>query len=104
MFMYDLGALYGEELSTPSKDEQRFGNILQEKGRNDLADLALQKLCFRVDECIATDPFNEQDFISLFAGWWKAAKGVDTFDWGAWRREALEKYGDGVGVKESTQG
>ncbi|KAK2751868.1 hypothetical protein FQN54_008540 [Arachnomyces sp. PD_36] len=96
IFMYDLSELYDEGLSTPSADEKRFAAALREKGGDELAGLAAQKRFFRLDQCIETDPFNREDFLLLFAGWWKDVKGVETFDWDAWRKDALEKYGDGV--------
>jgi len=97
LLMYDLGELYQEGLSTPSEDERRFARILREdKGRDDLALLAAQKMNFRFEQCIETDPHEWETFLQLFAGWSKAVTGMTTFDWDSWRKEALNKYGDGA--------
>lgn len=94
MLIYDLGELYNG-LSTPSEDEARFAKIIrEEKGEEDLARMVAQKLHFRVDLLLETDPSND-DFRGLFGGWWKLANCVETFDWDSWRKEALELYGDG---------
>lgn len=94
LFMYDIAELYDEDLSTPSAEEQRFGRILREKGKDELAKLAVQKNFFRVDQCVCTDPSTREQFNQMFSGWWKQVMGVEQFDWEAWKREALEKYGD----------
>lgn len=93
LFMYDLTELYDKGLSTPSIEEERFGKILREKGRDELAELAVQKKYFRLDQCVGSDPSFQEQFKQLFAGWWKGVKGVEEFDWEAWRKDALEKYG-----------
>ncbi|KAF8250678.1 hypothetical protein K440DRAFT_639182 [Wilcoxina mikolae CBS 423.85] len=93
LLMYNLRELYHEEIYTPSEDENLFAQILRENGRDDLATLAAQKMDFRVDQCIETDP-HDPNFRKLFPGWWKAVKGVETFYWDCWYKEALEMYGD----------
>jgi hypothetical protein len=56
LLMYDLGELYGGS-SYPSKDESRFGSILrEEKDDMDLAAIAEQKLHFRIESLLDTDP------------------------------------------------
>lgn len=96
LFLYDLGELYEQGLSTPSEDEKRLSKILrEEKGAVELSALVEKKLHFRVDQIIETDPWEGEMFKSLFGGWWKAAHGVETFDWDTWYKEALDKYGDG---------
>lgn len=96
LLMYDLGELYDQGLSTPSEDEKRFAGIIQEETKShELSALAAQKLHFRVDQVIETHPEDRESFASVFSGWWKAATGEQAFDWDTWRREALEKYGDG---------
>jgi hypothetical protein len=95
LLLYDLGEFYNEGLSTPSKDEECFSNILSEKGAHGLSALAAQKLHFRVDQVIETDPWDRDNFISVFSGWWKVSKGVEVFEWDTWNKQALEQYGDG---------
>ncbi|KAJ2906478.1 hypothetical protein MKZ38_001459 [Zalerion maritima] len=96
LLMYNLGELYHEGLSTPSENEKRFAKILQEETKShELSALAAQKLHFRVDQVIETNPEDRKHFASVFSGWWKAATGEQAFDWDTWHREALGKYGDG---------
>lgn len=96
LLMYHLGELYHKGLSTPSEDEKRFAKILgEENGAVDLSVLAAQKLYFRLDLVLETDPLEREDFVGLFSGWWKAANKENFFDWDTWREQALEKYGDG---------
>ncbi|RDL39399.1 Uncharacterized protein BP5553_03739 [Venustampulla echinocandica] len=96
LLLYNLGELYHEGLSTPSEDERRLSKILREEKRAvELSTLAEQKPNFRVDQVIETDPWDRQNFVRLFSGWWKATNGVETFDWDAWYKQALDKYGDG---------
>ncbi|KAI9835817.1 MAG: hypothetical protein M1837_003589 [Sclerophora amabilis] len=95
LLMYDLGELYNECLSTPSSDEQRFARILREgKERDDLAACAVRKVHFRLEQCIETDP-HDPNFASIFEGWWRLAKSVETFEWDAWWKDAVDRYGDG---------
>jgi hypothetical protein len=90
-----LGELYHEGLSTPSEDEKRLSKILREKKEAiELSALTEQKLHFRVDQIIETDPWDWQNFVNLFSGWWKVTNGLETFDW-TWYKQALDKYGDG---------
>ncbi|KAI9752046.1 MAG: hypothetical protein M4579_005774 [Chaenotheca gracillima] len=102
LLMYDLGDVYDECVSTPSLDEQRFVQILSdEKGRHDIAACAVRKFYFRLEQCIETDP-HDPNFTSVFEGWWRLVKGVGTFEWGAWRKDALNEYGDpGLGGVQS---
>jgi len=94
--LYNLSELYHKGLSTPSDDEKRFSEILRkEKGADKLSILAEQKLHFRVDQVIETDPWDRQNFVRLFSGWSKASNGMETFDWDTWYKQALDKYGDG---------
>jgi hypothetical protein len=96
LLLYNLGELYLKGLSTPSADEKRLSKILrEEKGAVELSELAEQKLHFRVDQVIETDPWDRQNFVRLFSGWWKVTNGVETFDWDTWYKQALDKYGDG---------
>lgn len=96
LLMYNLGELYHQGLSTPSEDEKRFAEILQEETKShELSALAAQKLHFRVEQVVETNPEDGKNFARVFSGWWKAATGEQAFDWDTWRREALEKYGDG---------
>jgi hypothetical protein len=96
ILMYDLGELYDQGLSTPSKDENRFCDILLNTYKPEgLLKLAVQKLHFRVDQIIDTEPWDSPTFIDVVGGWWKATKGIDVFGWDTWYKEALEKYGDG---------
>lgn len=96
LLFYNLRELYHEGLSTPSEDERRFSQILQnDKGAVELSAIARQKSHFRVDQVIETEPWNRPTFVNLFSGWWKAANGVETFDWDVWYKHALEKYGNG---------
>ncbi|KAI1864460.1 uncharacterized protein JN550_009017 [Neoarthrinium moseri] len=96
LLLYDLGELYDKGLSTPSEGEERFARILQEENESyQLSALVAQKLHFRVDQVIETNPEDREHFIRVFGGWWKAATGEQVFDWDMWYREALEKYGDG---------
>jgi len=95
LLLYNLGELYHKGLSTPSEDEKRLSKILREKGAVELSALAEQKLYFRVDQVIETDPWDRQNFVRLFSGWWKVANGLETFDWDTWYEQALDKYGDG---------
>jgi hypothetical protein len=69
--------------------------LREEKGAVELSELAEQKLHFRVDQVIETDPWDRQNFVRLFSGWWKVTNGVETFDWDTWYKQALDKYGDG---------
>lgn len=96
--MYHLGELYDEGLSTPCEDEQRLTRILQEKGAVNLSILAAQKLYFRVDMVLKTNPNHREDLVGTFQ-WvvegWKVANRMETFDWDTWRKQALDKYGDG---------
>lgn len=102
LLLYDLGELYGEGLSTPSEEEKRFSKILrEEKGAVELSALAEKKLHFRVEQVIEADPWEREQFESLFSGWWKATNGVETFDWDTWYKKALDMYGDG-GFKNQT--
>uniref|UniRef100_A0A0B7JYV9 Aminoglycoside phosphotransferase domain-containing protein n=1 Tax=Bionectria ochroleuca TaxID=29856 RepID=A0A0B7JYV9_BIOOC len=102
LLLYNLGELYHQGLSTPSKDEKRLAKILQEETKSDeLSALVAQKLHFRVDQVIETNPENGKNFTRVFSGWWKAAAGEQTFDWDTWYRNALDKYGDG-GLTPST--
>lgn len=88
--------LYNNSLSTPSEDENRFSKILREEQRAvELSTLAEQKLHFRVNQLIETGPWDRQNFMRLFSGWWKLTNGVESFDWDTWYKQALEKYGDG---------
>lgn len=96
LFMYDLTELYDEGLSTPSVEEARFGKVLREKGEDELAGFAVQKMFFRLDQCVDTDPLVRDQFEELFAGWWMGVKGVGGFDWEDWRKDSLGKYGDGI--------
>lgn len=94
--LYNLGELYHKGLPTPSEDEKRLSKILrEEKGAAELSALAEQKLHFRVAQVIGTDPWDRQNFVSLFSGWWKVTNGVETFHWDTWYKQALDKYGDG---------
>ena len=96
LLMYNLSELYHKCLSTPSEDEQRFSRILwEEKGTIELSVLADQKLHFRVDQVIETDPWDRENFVRVFSGWSKATNGLETFDWDTWYKQALAKYGDG---------
>ncbi|KAH9904425.1 hypothetical protein F4778DRAFT_732416 [Xylariomycetidae sp. FL2044] len=96
LLLYDLGEFYDDGLSTPSGEEKLFAKILRdEKGAIDLAALAEQKLHFRVDQVIEADPWRRDNFDSVFSGWWRAAHGVDKFDWDTWYKKALDRYGDG---------
>jgi hypothetical protein len=96
LLFYNLSEVYGEGLSTPSEDEKHFARILQDETQShELSTLAAQKLHFRVDQVIETDPEDQENFTSVFSGWWKAAKGKQNFDWDTWYRGALEKYDDG---------
>lgn len=96
LLLYNLGELYHKGLSTPSENEKRLSKILrEEKGAVELAILAGQKLHFRVDQVIETDPWDRQNFVRVFSGWWKVANGVETFDWDMWYKQAQDKYGDG---------
>jgi len=80
LLMYNLGELYHKGLSTPSEDEKCFSKILrEEKGAVELSTLAEQKLHFRVDQVIETDPWDRKNFVRLFSGWWKVTNGVETF-------------------------
>ncbi|KAI9875352.1 MAG: hypothetical protein M1830_008587 [Pleopsidium flavum] len=98
LLMYNLGEFYQEGLSTPSKDERRFARILrEEKGRDDLARLTAQKMIFRFEQCIETDPHEWETFLQLFTGWWKAVTKIPAFDWDSWRMEALESFAQGGG-------
>lgn len=96
LLLYNLSELYHKGLSTPSEDEKRLSKILrEEKGAVELSTLAEQKLHFRIDQVIETDPWDRQNFVRLFSGWWKVTKAVETFDWDTWYKHALDKYGDG---------
>ncbi|KAG5801501.1 hypothetical protein H9Q74_000384 [Fusarium xylarioides] len=96
LLLYNLGELYHEGLSTPSEDEKRLAKILQEETKSDeLSALVAQKLHFRVDQVIETNPEDGENFTRVFSGWWKAATGEQAFDWDMWYRNALDKYGDG---------
>ncbi|KAF4634554.1 hypothetical protein G7Y89_g3551 [Cudoniella acicularis] len=91
LLLYNLGELYHKGLSTPSEDEKRLSKILrEEKGAVGLSVLAEQKLHFRVDQVIETDPWDRQNFMRLFGGWWKVTNGVETFDWDTWYKQALD--------------
>jgi hypothetical protein len=80
--MYNLGELYHEGLSTPSEDEERLSKILREENAAvELSALAEQKLYFRVDQVIETDPWDRQNFVRLSAGGgtslgWKHSAGI----------------------------
>ncbi|CAI6092104.1 unnamed protein product [Clonostachys chloroleuca] len=51
LLLYNLGELYHEGLSTPSEDEKRLAEILQEETKShELSALVAQKLHFRVDQ------------------------------------------------------
>jgi hypothetical protein len=94
--MYNLGGLDDEGLSTPSEDEKRLSKILrEEKGVVELSASAEQKLHFRVDQVIETDPWDRQNFEGLFSGWWKVTSVLETFDWDTCYKKALYRYGDG---------
>ncbi|KAI1174119.1 hypothetical protein F4777DRAFT_555322 [Nemania sp. FL0916] len=98
LLLYDLGELYHEGLSTPSEDEKRLATILREETEtksDELSAWVAQKLHFRVDQVIETNPEAGENFTRVFGGWWKAAMGEQAFDWDVWYRNALEKYGDG---------
>ena len=96
LLLYNLGELYHEGLSTPSEDEKRLSKILrEEKGAVELSASAEQKLHFRVDQVIETDPWDRRNFVSLFSGRWKVTNGVETFHWDTWYKQAFDKYGDG---------
>ncbi|KAF4996594.1 hypothetical protein FDECE_12363 [Fusarium decemcellulare] len=96
LLLYNLGELYHEGLSTPSEDEKRLAKILQEETKSDeLSALVAQKLHFRVDQVIETNPEDGKNFTRVFSGWWKAATGEQAFNWDMWYRNALDKYGDG---------
>jgi len=96
LLLYNLGELYHEGLSTPSEDEKRLSKILrEEKGAVELSASAEQKLHFRVDQVIETDPWDRRNFVSLFSGRWKVTNGGETFDWDTWYKQALDKYDDG---------
>jgi len=95
LLMNDLNLQMKEGLSVPSDDELRFSRILRDSnGRDDLAVLAAQKLVLAFEQCIETEP-HHWTFVPTFAAWWRAITGTDSFDWDTWRKEALEKYGDG---------
>lgn len=96
LLLYNLGELYHKGLSTPSEDEKRLSKILrEEKGAVKLSALAEQKLHFRVDQVIETEPWDRQNFVRVFSGWWKVNNGAETFDWDTWYKQAFDKYGDG---------
>ncbi|KAI1816552.1 kinase-like domain-containing protein [Poronia punctata] len=96
LMLYNLGEIFDEGLSTPSEDEKRLSKILrEEEGAAELSTLAENKLHFRVDQVIEADPWNRENFVAVFSGWWKAAHGVEVFDWETWYKKALEMYGDG---------
>jgi NADH:ubiquinone oxidoreductase subunit len=64
-----LGELYYKGLSTPSEDKKRLSKILrEEKGAVELSASTEQKLHFRVDQVIETDPWDRQNFVRLFSG------------------------------------
>lgn len=96
LLLYNLGELYHKGLLTPSEDEKHLSKILQEeKDVVELSRLAEQKFHFRVDQVIKADPWDRQNFVRVFSGWWKFANGVETFDWDTWYKQALNRYGDG---------
>ncbi|KAI9829013.1 MAG: hypothetical protein M1832_000036 [Thelocarpon impressellum] len=95
LLMYDLGDIYDDQNLHPSPEEQCFAQILRDAGHDSLATWAAQKVSFGYEQCLDTDPHRWDDIVASFAGWWKAATATDTFDWPAWREEAVKKYGDG---------
>ncbi|KAI9828543.1 MAG: hypothetical protein M1819_006600 [Sarea resinae] len=105
LLLYDLGDLYHQALSTPSEDEKRLSSILrEEKGAVELSALAAHKLHFRVEQVIETDPWDRHTLVSLFGGWWKVARGVETFEWETWYQWARDRYGDGGFAASISQG
>ena len=102
LLLFDIGDVYQKGLSTPSLEEAKFADILKEKGHEDLAKLASQKLGFRLEQCIIEDPCSRQ-FIPLFSGWWKLVNPSEEFDFAPWRAAALKKYGHG-GLSEKLNG
>ncbi|KAI9822011.1 MAG: hypothetical protein M1832_003183 [Thelocarpon impressellum] len=96
LLMYDLGEIYDNQHLHPSPEEQRLAQIYRDAGHDSLATWAAQKVGFAYEQCLDTDPHWWDDLIASFAGSWKAATGTVTFDWPAWREEAVKKYRDGV--------
>jgi hypothetical protein len=75
--VYYLGDLYRKGLSTPREDEKRLSKILrEEKGVGELSTLAEQKLHFRVNQAIESDPWGREIFVGVFSGWWKVSNGL----------------------------
>ncbi|RDL40691.1 uncharacterized protein BP5553_00670 [Venustampulla echinocandica] len=98
---YNITGIIDWELATITSKVSAFQSplLMYDLGRavsdNELSMIVAQKMHFRVDICIEADPHNRENFVSVFTGWWKAAYGMEIFDWSVWRKEAMIEYGDG---------
>ncbi|KAG6011175.1 hypothetical protein E4U43_008479 [Claviceps pusilla] len=87
--------------SLDSETQRIPTNGMEETKPDELSTSAAQKLHFRVDLAGKTHPEDGKGLSRVFRGWWKAATGEEAFDWDVWRRNTLDKYGDG-GFTSST--
>lgn len=82
-------------------DELVFAQLLQDKGRADLAEIVKNgRILHRFEFCCGYDLADWDGFLGLFQGLRRALNVDEDLDWDAWKEKTLRHYKDDDQLKE----
>lgn len=100
IMLFDVGDFY-DGSNALSADEETFAQLLQEKGRSDLADYVKSgRPHHRFAFCCGYDLADWTGFLGLFQGLRNVLNIDAGLEWNDWKKVALERFHDDAGLQQ----